>query len=218
MSATAGDVINAALDRLQESRTSPVFWSRAELLTLLNEGLLELTLIACQLTSERTYTMIGAKLQSVPDGAIAILHVAYASKRVEKSTVENFDRLNSNWDAQSGILTKWAPCGLDRWFNDRTPSAATNVTLTTLDQPTTLTESDTINLDAEYIEALTGYVYHSARFKESGAELAQAMTEYDEFRAIAGHRAQRTFAAEFTIGSRDPNSDTGGGYSTMDRS
>lgn len=218
MSTTAANVIDTVLGLLDESTSSPIFWSRAELLTLLNEGMLEFTLIACHLTSERTYAMIGAKLQSVPDGAIAIMHIAYSSKRVEKTTVENFDRVNTNWDAQTGILTKWGPCGLDRWFNDRTPAAAYNVTLTTLNQPAVLAEADTIDLDQEYIDALTFYVFHMARFKESGAELQQSMDLYDQFRGVSGHKAQRTFAQEFTLYSRDPNSDTGGGYSTMDRS
>lgn len=215
---TAGEVIDAVLDRVNEDTADPVFWSRAELLTQLNEGLLEFTLIAGQLTSQRTYSMIGAKLQAVPDGAIAIVHVAYADKKIEKGTVENFDRTDSNWDATRGILTKWAPCGLDRWFCDRTPTAAYNVTLTTLDQPTTLEEDDTIDLDAEYIEGLTAYVFHMARFKESGPELDQAMDVYDEFRKISGHRAQRTFAQMSVLWARDPGADTGGGYSTMDRS
>jgi hypothetical protein len=218
MSTTAQQIINAVLDRLAESETAPVFWSTNELLVLVNEAYLEFTLIAGQLTSERTYAMIGAKLQSVPVGAIAIITVAYANQKIEKSSVENFDRANSTWDNQSGVLTKWAPCGLDRWFCDRQPTAAENVTLTTLDEPGTLALTDRVDLESEYIDGLTEYVYHMARFKESFPELQQAMDSYDMFRAISGHKAQKTFAAEFVTFSRDPNADTGGDYSTMDRS
>lgn len=216
---TAGDVLDEVLGRIDESTSTPAFWSRGELLNHLNDGLLELTLIAGQLTSERTYAMIGAKLQSVPDGAIAVMHVAYSNVVIEKSSVENFDRDNANWDPQSGVLKKWAPCGLDRWFCDRQPVASgTNVTLTTLNQPTTLAEGTTIDLDLEYVEALADYVFHMARFKESGTELEQAMDAYDTFRMISGHKAKRTMSQEWTLFSRDPNADTGMGYSTIDRS
>jgi hypothetical protein len=218
MSATGGQIIDQVLDRLAESETSPIFWTRAELLTLLNEGFLEFTLMASQLTSERTYALIGAKAQSVPDGAIAIINVQYANQKIEKSSIENFDRANPLWDGLTGILTKWAPCGLDRWFCDRTPTAAYNVTLTTLDEPGEIDENTVIDLEMEYIEGLTSYVYHGARFKESGAELQQSMEAYDQFRSIAGHKAQKTFAAEFTVWGRDPDADSGKGYSTIDRS
>jgi hypothetical protein len=218
MSATAGQILDQVLDRLAEEEATPIFWSRSELLVLLNEGFLEFTLMASQLTSERTYAMIGAKAQSTPEGAIAIINIQVSNQKIEKSSIENFDRANPLWDGLTGILTKWAPCGLDRWFCDRTPTGAYNVTLTTLDEPGAIDENTVIDLEAEYIEALTMYVYHMARFKESGAELQQAMEAYDQYRLIAGHKAQRTFAAEFTIWSRDPNADTGNEYSTVDRS
>jgi hypothetical protein len=219
MSTTAGSIIDAVLDRLDESRTAPIFWTRAELLQILNDGFIEFTLFAGQLTSERTYDLIGAKLQATPIGAIAVMHVSYGNRKIEKSSVELIDRNNPNWDAQSGLLQKWAPCGLDRWFVDRHPTApGTSVTLVTLDDPTTLTESSVIDLDTEYIDALTEYTFHFARFKESGGELQQSMTNYDFFLNKAGHKGQRTFAQEFLVFSRDPNSDTGPDYSTKDRS
>lgn len=215
---TAGDILDTVLDQLAEDETTPVFWSRAELLNLLNDGFLEFTLMAGQLTSERTYAMIGAKVQAVPDGAIALMHVEYSNQPVEKTSVELMDRNKANWDSESGVLKRWAPCGLDQWFCDRQPLVAENVTLTTLDQPATLGEATVIDLDAEYIQGLTFYLFHAARFKESGAELEQAMTAYDDFLGIVGHREKRSFAAEFVLWSRDPNASTGIGYSTIDRS
>jgi len=216
--ATGADVIDQVLDRLEESRSNPIFWSRSELLGYLNDGLIELTLIAGHLVSENTYRIIGAKLQAVPATAIALIHVSYASEMVEKSSIEYFDRENPNWDRQYGILHKWAPCGLDAWFVDRHPIAATSVSLTTLDQPTVLAETDTVDLEDEYINGLQDYVFHMARFKEGGAEFQQAMEDYDGFTERAGLRGQRTFSEQWTVWSRDPNADTGESYSTLDRS
>lgn len=216
--ATAGSVIDDVLDRLQESRTSPIFWSRAELLVFVNDGFLEFTLLAGQLTTEATYPLIGAKIQAVPITAIALIHVSYASEMVEKSSVERFDRQNPNWESQYGILQKWSPCGLDKWIVDRHPTSATNVSLTTLDSPETLEESSSIDMAPEYVEALIDYVFHMARFKEGGAEFQQAMEAYDNFQNKAGKRAQKTFSEQYVFWARNPAADTGPDYSTMDRS
>ena len=216
--ATAGSVIDDALDRLQESRTDPVFWSRAELLVFVNDGFLEFTLMAGQLTTEATYPLIGAKLQAVPITAIALLHVSYASEMVEKSTVERFDRENPNWESQYGILRKWSPCGLDKWIIDRHPTSALNVSLTTLDIPPDLGEATEIDLAPEYVEALIDYVFHMARFKEGGAEFQQAVPAYDDFQNKAGKRAQKTWSEQYVFWARLPVADTGPDYSTMDRS
>ncbi len=215
---TAADVLNTVLDRLDQSRTDPIFWSRAELLTYLNDGFLEFTLIAGQMVSEATFPLVGAKIQAVPVGSLALIHVAYAEVVIEKSSLENFDRQNPNWEAQSGILRQWAPCGLDKWIVDRHPVLATNVSLTTLNAPAVLTETSTIDLAPEFIEALTDYVFHMARFKEGGAEFGQAMTQYDSFQNKAGLRQQKTWSEQFVLWGRDPNADTGGGYSTLNRS
>lgn len=216
--ATASSVIDQVLRRLEESVSSPKFYSRSEILQHLNDGLLELTLIGAQLTSEQTHVLIGAKQQGLPEGAIAVIHVAYADVKIEKTSIEQFDRNNANWDAQSGILKNWAPCGLNQWFCDRHPTSTENVKLTTLDQPATLTENSTIDLDAEYIEALEDYCFHAVRFKEGGLEFEQAMPEYDSFRKLAGFVARRTFSEQWTVWNRDPNADTGLAYSTLERS
>lgn len=215
MSTTAGQVVTAVLQRLEEQTSSPVFVARSEILQLINDAFLEFQLIACQQTSERTYTLIGSKLQAVPIGAIAVLHVAYASKKIEKTSIENLDRGNPRWDALTGILQQWAPMGLDSWIADRHPSAAANVTLTTLNQPTVWTEDDTIDLEQEYIDGLVEYGFHMARFKEGGPEFQQSMDNYDRFLNISGLHMKQTFAEQFVAISRDPNADTGLNYSTL---
>lgn len=209
---TAADVITAALELLDEDPTAPVFWTRAELLVLVNDGFLEYTIGASQLTSEATYPLVGAKVQAVPLNAIAIIHVAYSNELVEKTSIEVMDRGNPNWAAQYGILQRWAPCGLDKWIIDRHPISAQSVSLTVLNAPTTLAETDTIDLAPEFIESLIDYVYHAARFKEGGAEFGQSMEQYDEFKDKVGIQERKTFAQQFVLWSRDPNAGTGEKY------
>lgn len=216
--ATASHVIDKVLFRLEESETSPIFWSRDEILRLLNEGFIEFVLMSGYLNSEATHTMISSKLQAIPSTAMALLGVQYAGLPIERSTVEGFDRTSRRWDYQSGILTQWAPCGVDRFFVNKHPTEATVVTLQTLDAPPVLVEADEIELEDEYVDALEDYTFHAARFKEGGLEFEEAQPSYDDFSKKAGMREQRTFSEMFVIWSRTPNSgDTGGSYSTMER-
>lgn len=211
---TYGTIIDDVLDRLAESRTAPVFWSRDELMVYLNDGFLEFTLMAGQLISENVYPLVGAKIQAVPSTAIALIHVSYVSVLAEKSTLEQFDRADPGWEAKYGIFQRWAPCGLDKWFLDKHPVTAIYANLTTLDVPPELTEADFIDLAPEYVEALTDYVFHMARFKEGGAEFGQAMTQYDSFRNKAGLQEQRTYVDQFVLWARDPNAKTGEDYAS----
>jgi hypothetical protein len=107
---------------------------------------------------------------------------------------------------------------LDKWILDRHPTAATSVSLTTLDNPQPLGETDSIDLQPEYVEALIDYVFHMARFKEGGAEFQQSQEAYDNFQNKAGKRAQKTFSEQYVFWARNPQANTGTDYSTLDRS
>lgn len=216
--ATAGDVLDNVFHRLEEDPDRPIFWSRSELLVLLNDGLLEFVLISGYLQSETTYTLIGSKFQAVPGTAIGLLNVNYASIPVERTSAEDLDRSNRRWDYLSGILKQWMSCGVDKFVIDRHPSAATIVTLFTLDAPTPLTEADIIDLDPEYISSLEDYVFAAARFKEGGQEMIDAQSSYDEFAQKSGMREGRTFSQMMTVWSREPDAgNTGPGYGTLQR-
>lgn len=214
----ASTIISNVLLRLEELPASPIFWSRAELLVLLNDGNLELVLSSGYLNSERVQQLIGAKVQAVPMDAIALLGVQYAGVQVERTTIENLDRTNRRWDYQSGILSKWAPMGCEAFVVDRQPTSELTVLLQTLDMPAPLTEASTVDLEPEYCKALEDYVFHCARFKEGGTEFQMAQGAYDDFSAKAGMREQRTFSEMFVLWGRTPQAgDTGGSYSTMER-
>lgn len=216
--ATAAEVLDNVLFRLEEDTDDPVFWSREELLILLNEGYIEFVLMSGYLQSQSNYQMIGSKMQATPDNCMGLLGVQWQSKPIEKTTIEGFDESNRRWDYLNGYLSQWAPCGLDRWFCNATPQLAFTVNLITLDQPAELAEDDEIELEAEYIKALEDYTFSCARFKEGGGEFQQGQESYDDFASKAGMREQKTFSELFALWARDPNADTGGGYSTLDRS
>ncbi len=211
-------LISNVLLRLEENTATPIFWSREELLTLLNEGNIELALMSGYLTCEQEQVLIGAKIQGVPNGAMALLGVQYEGVQVERTTIEGLDRTTRRWDYQSGILSKWAPCGCTSFVIDKQPTSALLVTLQTLERPPALIETDEIDLEPEYQKALEDYVFHTARFKEGGLEFQMAQAAYDDFTSKAGMRAEKTFSEMFVIWGRTPQAgDTGGSYGTLER-
>lgn len=199
----------------------PAFYTRDEAFTHLNEALMELALIAGHPTSEASIALTDSvHFQSLPSGAIALLHLANSSSRfLRKTTIEKIDRSNADWyRGATGTPQRWAPVGLyPNFFVDKRP---TSVTLTgvTLDEPTTIAETTTIDLPDEYIEAIEEYVFHMLRFKEGGQEFALAMSAYDEFLHRAGHAEKRSMSEQYTLWAKEPAGDTGGGYSTSERS
>ena len=111
---TATQIINDVLDRLAEDNANPVFWLRSELLAILNEAFIELTLMAGQNTNDTTLSLVGSHFQTIPDTSIALFNVVYAELPVQKTSLELMDRANANWDAYNGpLIKKWAPCGLN---------------------------------------------------------------------------------------------------------
>jgi len=81
-----------------------------------------------------------------------------------------------------------------------------------MDIPGELEEGTYIDLAPEYIEALTNYVFHTARFKEGGAEFGQSMTNYDLFLNKAGLQEARTFIEQFALWAAIPAAKTGEDY------
>lgn len=221
--ATGGSVIDTVLRDLDESISVPIFWTRAELLTHLNDGLQELNLISGKFQVETpAFVPTTATLQTTPTGSIAVLHVSRSSQFLRKRRLEDMDRENKKWMQETSagnVIKQWGPVGLNLWFvYPKLFSGGSTLAIVTLDQPGTIGEGTTIALDEEYIDALEMYVFHMARFKEGGAEFQQSMEAYDKFREICGHVATRKMSEQYTLWSKEPAGETGANYGTISRS
>jgi hypothetical protein len=208
------------LVRLEESTTAPVFYARAEALNHLNDAMNELNLVASKIRSERSHPMTRlVNFYAYPTSsptAIAILHVAYKSRMIEKQTLEAFDRSDSRWMRQYGTVKAWCPIGLNLFaVKPHFLDADETVTLTTLDMHQAIGEATTIDLEDEYLEALEDYVFHALRFKEGGTEFAVALQAYDDFLEKDGAVAEATMAERFVAWSREPAADTGPSYTVL---
>jgi len=221
--ATGGSIVDTVLLELEESITTPVFWTRAELLQHVNDGLLELNLLTGKFQSENAaFAPTTATLQSTPSGAICVLHVSRNSLFLRKRTLEEMDKENRKWmrEISSGnVIKQWGPVGLNLFFvYPRLLAATSTLTIVTLDIPATIGEATVIALDNEYIDAIEQYVFHMARFKEGGAEFQQSMAAYDEFREMCGALASKKMSQQYGLWAKEAAADTGTAYATIPRS
>lgn len=215
----AGEIVSQVLRRLDEEPEDPVFWTRSEILVLLNEGYAELNLIAHKLTSTRTINQMSAHFIRIPETAIAASSLAVGTRAIQKGSLEASDLNNAGWCGDIGVPRRWGAVGCERIFLDRYPTSTdgTDLVLTTLDIPLELDESTIIDLEAEYMLALENYAFSCARFKEGGAEFQQGLASYDDFLKTCGLATDRTVSAQFEEWARIPSPSTGLSYSTVDR-
>lgn len=221
--ATGGSIIDTVLRELEESITTPVFWTRAELLQHLNDGLLELNLITGKFQSENAaFAPTTATLQSTPAGAICVLHVSRSSLFLRKRTLEEMDKENRKWMkiiSSGNVIKQWGPVGLNLFFvYPKLLSSGSTLTIVTLDIPATIGEATVIALDNEYVNGLEQYVFHMARFKEGGAEFQQSIAAYDVFRTVCGSLASKKLSEQYGLWAKEAAADTGSRYSTIPRS
>lgn len=221
--ATGGSIVDTVLSELEESITTPVFWTRAELLQHLNDGLLELNLLTAKFQSESAvFAPTTATLQTTPAGAICLLHISRNSLFLRKRTLEEMDKENRKWmrEISSGnVIRQWGPVGLNLFFvYPRLLASGSNLTIVTLDIPPTIGEGTTIALDNEYVSALEQYVFHMARFKEGGAEFQQSMEAYDSFRTQCGALTSKKMSQQYGLWAKEAAADTGSAYATIPRS
>lgn len=216
MSTTGGQIVDRVMIRLEESTASPVFYSRAEAFGHLNDAANELNLLSGKFKSERDYEVVTGNFQDVPTDApiiVALLHMSYNSKPLEKRTLEGLDRENIYWRKTAAEFSCWAPVGLNKFaLRPRRLDLDEAVRLTTLDMHATIGEATVIDLEAENIEALEKYVFHAMRFKEGGPEFANSLPFYDAFLSDTASFDLQNMVKQFTAWSKEPSAHPGQNY------
>lgn len=195
MSATtlASSAVDIVLYRLGEDPAAPIHWSRAEILDLVWEGLLEATLISGHLQAAVNVTLAGNSIQAAPNH-IAILHVRIGNSSLQEYSVDELDAGRPGWvnEAPVGVPSRWSPIGTTKLLTEpRSGSSSPVAVCTVLQFPAVLAEASVIPLEDEYVEALENYAFSAARLKEGGAEWKQSLADYDRCLQRIGQLAER---------------------------
>lgn len=190
---TASQIIDEVLEKLSEVPASPVYWSRAEILEFVWEGLVELNLFSGFLQKPVTLTLANNPVQQSP-AHIAVLHVRVNNKAMLKYSVDELDAQFPVWENELQVLRpqRWAPIGLNYFLTyKRTSTANVPAVVDVLELPAVLTESAVIPLDDEFTNCLVEYGFSMARLKEGGAEFEQGLASYKDFIEVAQDLASR---------------------------
>lgn len=189
----ASGVITSVLHRLNQDATNPRYWSRAEILDAIWEGLWEATLITGHLQMDVNVILNGNSIQASPNH-VAVLHIRIGNSSLQKYELDELDNAVPSWDSatQGTTPTIWTAVGVNQMLTHPRTSATGKVAVcTVLQLPATLTESSVIPLEDEYIQALINYAFSIARLKEGGVELKNALTDYDSYLKRIANLADR---------------------------
>lgn len=187
----AGYLVDRALTRLNELIPStPKHWTRAEILSWINDAITELNLISGYLT--KTITVAWSETNNnitLPDDTIVALEVYYNNDVVKKYTIEGLDSKFIWDDASTGYKPKaWCPFGTQNLIiYPLAPASSLNLSIITLYQPAAITSEtgQEIEVNQQFIDCIDHYIFARARFKEGGAEFLQAEGDYARFFEMA---------------------------------
>lgn len=193
MTSTLDNLCVVVQQRLEESGEG-IFWSLPdEIRIFVVEALCEGALITGEVQVRRTPSVgivQNATLQNVPDDIIALSKIENQQGAMARTTVDSLDRMRPNWRNDVGpIPLRWFSFGLTRYGVWPKVTVPVNVVLHGLAIGTAATPMtsrpytgiEPINFPEEYNAGFINYSSAMARLKEGGAEVQQAIEDYDFF-------------------------------------
>ena len=178
-------LITQVLTRLDEvDPLVPIHWTRAEILSHVNEALGELNLVIWEFQATASLAITpSANVYDCPAAMIAAISVR-DGKYLRQETFDSLDK-SVPWEAPAAKRispTSWAPLGLNKLIIYPRPHVAKSITIEGVIEHTPVTDSAmAIPASAEYESAIENYCVERATFKEGVQELYQASSLYNEF-------------------------------------
>jgi len=199
--ATVAEIISQVLRRLDElSITTPVHWTRGEILVFVNDSLTELNLISWIFQGTKTLTINATdNVYDQPDGVVAAITIR-CPNYLRRESVFNVD-LEAQWDSPSANrkdVQTWAPIGLNKFLIYPRPLVPKTAYVEGIIEHTPVTDSsDPIPVRAELESAIEDYCVERATFKEGAAGMVQVGPLYKNFLDKAQQEAGRNVIRMF---------------------
>jgi hypothetical protein len=215
----ASAILDQAIRRLNElSTTSPVRWTRAELLVFFNDGMAELNLIAADFQEVHQIPIDNTdNVWDLPEEVIGPFSVRTDSGGyVLRQFTEDMDK-ESNWEnptIQRLHPKSWSTLGLTKVIITPRVSQATTLYVEALTQYSSVPDAS-VDMIAwirpEYEIAIEDFIVSRAMFKEGGAEAVQALSIYARFldtvQQLSGRNIIRRYPA-WDVGPEAMSSET----------
>jgi hypothetical protein len=183
--ATVAELISQVLRRLDElSTTTPVHWTRDEILVFVNEALTEYNLITWEFQGTVTKTINTAdNVYDQPVGMFSAITMR-APNYLRRQTADDIDR-EVKWDSDSEKhlhVRTWAPLGMNKFLIHPRPLGNITAYIEGLIEHTPVTDGAwPLPVRPEYESAIEDFCVERAQFKEGPSELEQAGRHYKSF-------------------------------------
>lgn len=183
----ANAILDQSIRRLNElSTTSPIRWTRAELMVFFNDAMDELNLIAADYqTTDPVAINNTSNVWSLPTSVIGPFSVRVGNYLIREH-LEDLDK-DSQWEdpmvARMNPKT-WSSLGLSKIIITPRPTVAAIAYVEGLSQYSVVPDAavDMISwIRPEYERSIEDFIISRAMFKEGGAEFQQAMVFYNRF-------------------------------------
>lgn len=179
---SAGDLRSELYGLLAASSASDlVFWTDAELLGWINEGLARLARrIAVFVDRDVTTSVVGGTAPyTLPTAHLSTIHVSLGTTRLRPVNVSEVEALSSTWQADSGTPTRYLQdgSGVSTIRLYKKPVASGTLAIVEHELPDTVTATSELPLPDPVSDYLTFFVLGEARRRESDG----AMPEIAQF-------------------------------------
>jgi hypothetical protein len=194
---TINDLVPLVLDRLEESRTNPIFWDvPKEIVVFLVEAMNEATLITGEpeirfdtsLKTKSQLTLPANQTVMTFSGDIPLFGMMRleSSGQVKKTTVWDMDRMLPGWENDTGDLPDfWFPIGLTQFGIHPQLVAPVTVIVSGIAEPVSTSRPYTgvepCDFQSEFRESFVDYAAHIAGLKEGTKEFQDSIRVYDRF-------------------------------------
>jgi hypothetical protein len=179
-------VINQIIRQLSELVVAtPVHWTRSEILVWVNDGIIELNLIAGEIQDYDTITLsTSSNVVNLTSRIIAPLVVSINGIDLRRQTIADLDR-ETDFELTNQVATEpktWCPFGLTKIIIWPRPTSPVDVNVYGPVVNTPVTDAAVpIPLRDEYVPAIQDYCVFRGLIKEGGAETQQGVQFYSRF-------------------------------------
>lgn len=197
---------NRCQQRLHEDPavTTPVYYPFPEVLSALNRGQRLLVLLTLCLEKTVTFAATGATFYSMrtyfQDWMLPLRVSTVAGARVRPARLAELDALDSGWQANAGVTTRYGALGFD--FFVCYPQSAMSLVVTYAQAPPAMVQTtDVPAIDEDYHPSLVDFAIPWLRMKEGGQEFQKSLVYlkrfFSEADRLAEYVRQRNVAARY---------------------
>ncbi len=203
---TLSQLRNQTLQRLNESTSSPAWWTAAMVDAAVNEALMAFVLLTLCLEKTATFTITGGNnfvtpMSTATDWFLPVRVRNAGGAKLYPGVIDDFHAESVDWQAQRAIPRKYAALGCNLLAFFPVEAENSSVSIVYAYSPTRLTGEDHVPaIPEEDHPALSDYALWRCEVKAGGADLASAAARLESFLNQAARRASQVRARNLAQG------------------